>query len=48
MIEDMRWRRTVDDRNGVRSQDNVRFSLYSSGGFGVRVIRGEQDQKARR
>jgi hypothetical protein len=44
----MEWRRTIDDRNGVRFQDNVRFSLYSSGAFGVRVIRGEQDQEDRR
>jgi hypothetical protein len=44
----MEWRRWIDDRNGVRFQEKVRLSLYSGGALGVRVIRGEQDQEARR
>jgi hypothetical protein len=41
-------KRELDDRNGVRFQEKVRLSLYSGGAFGVRVIRGEQEQEARR
>jgi hypothetical protein len=33
----------VEDRNDVRTQKNVKVSLYSGGGGRVRVIRGEQE-----
>jgi hypothetical protein len=45
---EIRLRQWIDDRNGVRIQENVRISLYSGGALGVRVTRGEQDQEARR